>query len=283
MPHRTSSSVNACTARVYRGSLPRQCGFTLVELLVVIGIIALLVAMLLPSLKKARESAQQITCASQMRQIHLAFVQYALTNNQYIPRVGSGNLFPQDNGDHYGAGWPQALIAAGAFGPVDWPATRGSGSYDAMFRPYMHTIFDCPAARDRGKTAHDRVGDYGLNKTLQDDEETDQGISGNSEEAKAARLKVHFRMNKARVPTRLLLVSQNFDFGTGGDYSILNPGVTDAPTRYLNRHKGGANYLYFDGHVEWEKFGYYNAAGNRLHDIGYSVSQRRLPRHNARH
>src|SRR5690349_20397097 len=58
----------------------RRRAFTLVELLVVIGIIAVLIALLLPSLNRAREQANAITCMSNLRQLGQALVEYTVNH-----------------------------------------------------------------------------------------------------------------------------------------------------------------------------------------------------------
>lgn len=86
-------------------------GFTLVELLVVIGVIGLLIGLLMPSLARAREQARAIKCASQLRQVGIALNMYANANKGFMP-AWSGWHVVGGNGtgeDAPGPGWTEQL------------------------------------------------------------------------------------------------------------------------------------------------------------------------------
>src|SRR5437667_1340612 len=90
-----SSSDSSCAVRQ---GLPSRRAFTLVELLVVMGIIGTLVAILLPALGVAREAANRTACLSNLRQIGLAMEMYANANHQHVPLGSTGNALQENYG-----------------------------------------------------------------------------------------------------------------------------------------------------------------------------------------
>ena len=74
--------------------MARHKAFTLVELLVVIAIIAMLMAILLPAMTKAREQGKRIVCLSNLRQLTIAWTAYAQMNNEKL--VNGGPIAPGD-------------------------------------------------------------------------------------------------------------------------------------------------------------------------------------------
>ena len=114
-----------------RNPSQRRRGFTLVELLVVIGIIALLVSILLPALNKAREDAKRVRCLSNERQLVMAWQMYASDNKGKL--VGSNT-----------PGWPTTPW---------WYWAAGGNSLETLYNgklwPYLknYEVYKCPNDR----------------------------------------------------------------------------------------------------------------------------------------
>jgi len=115
------------------GTLTGRRGFTLIELLVVLGILALLAAILLPMFLTARERARATACASTLRQLHLAFSQYAADNNSFVPPYAV-------------AGHPSAYLALRLKGRIVWWKDQTRECLRSV-NPYAHSlkIWYCPS------------------------------------------------------------------------------------------------------------------------------------------
>jgi len=198
-------------------------GFTLVELLVVVAVIALLTALLFPVFAQARAKARQTACLSNLRQIGLAVEQYA---SDYDDTLMPGVLLPTANasGDPQYAGW--------------------AGAYNAYAR--APGIFRCPAsaAPDTlpGALSPRTLVSYFFNLNL-GGAEAPAGLPRASLAA----------------PTVTVLVAEDSEglpgvyapFGQAGETvsPFANSFAATAPS--ASRHQGGRCFLLADGHVKW--------------------------------
>src|SRR4051812_48195193 len=138
--------------------LKRNQAFTLVELLVVIGIIAVLIGILLPALGKARERAKTISCASNLRQLFQTARLYSTEYKDSFPFGfvwANENLAPFQGHDGNGrnvAGktdqitWFSSLDRYMAKGVTDaFPSNGFSGWYDGSTKRRFAKVFRCPS------------------------------------------------------------------------------------------------------------------------------------------
>ena len=132
-------------------STHRRGGFTLVELLVVIGIIAILVAVLLPALSKARARAEAISCQSNLRQIYSAARNYMADNKDYMP-PGFGFAKPNPANGRPGGGdssmvaWFASIDRYMSRGTTDaFPLDGNSPYYDGATKRKLSPVFRCPS------------------------------------------------------------------------------------------------------------------------------------------
>ena len=118
---------------------PLSVGFTLTELLVVIGILALLTAILLPVFASARRKAQQSACVSNLRQLHMAFSLYAQENDGLLPPYPSR---------------PTALIGTAE------SCVEESARLLSVLGPYVHSagVWRCPGDTSRPDPAEISCG-----------------------------------------------------------------------------------------------------------------------------
>jgi len=217
--------------------------FTLIELLVVIAIIAILSAILFPVFAKAREKARQAVCASNEKQIGLAFVQYEQDFDESTPYCNHG--VSTNYGGWAGQMYPY-IKSTGAYSCPDdsyvatapkFTVSYAANSYVLNTNTERHSIaqFVAPAVT---------VGFFevtGCQAQVTNPNETDSwsgGSSGNTDSG-----------------LRTAALASGLGYSTG---KMGNPprtgtlGKTDG--KFPNgRHTMGSNFIFLDGHVKWVK------------------------------
>ena len=211
----------------------REHGFTLIELLVVIAIIAILAAMLLPTLGRAKALGQKTKCISNLRQMGLAMLMYGDENDGFIPR-GNDPLW-----------WQVLTPTLGGRARTDYPRVQ---------------IYTCPSYPDKKQlicyvvnawtfsSPRDQVGSEitGLTRVNKFQQPADTIYFADNENGPwrpiitALGSTGSIELNDVWSPSHL-------PYAPGG--KVLNGERRVARAR----HGRGSNLLFFDGHAGWKK------------------------------
>jgi prepilin-type N-terminal cleavage/methylation domain-containing protein/prepilin-type processing-associated H-X9-DG protein len=235
-------------------------GFTLIELLVVIAIIAILAALLLPALTKAKQQSQGIKCLSNQKQMALAWKMYVDDNRSRFPANIDESNQGADTGKPPYPGW--------CFGVMSWtPNTSDNTNWELIANsqvgPYVRNqiqIYTCPAdvwlCKEGGRSLP-RVRSCSMNAFvgMSADEVLPNGTA-NPADWDAAGFRVYEKESQLGNPSpaMLWLTTDEHADTINDSFLMFNtavPGFADCPADY---HAGAGSFSFVDGHAEIHKW-----------------------------
>jgi prepilin-type processing-associated H-X9-DG protein/prepilin-type N-terminal cleavage/methylation domain-containing protein len=236
----------------------KNAAFTLVELLVVIGIIALLLAVLLPALNKARAAATTIKCASNLRQLGLAMNMYAGEFRGLMPYPTSN--FP-DSGVNKGENYVWYNCVDKYLKAIQDEANRSGVAAGRTYKTYKQCVVydDFPNGTRSGGTGQDDMKEfaktYKMNTHLRRVDVFNTTVSPRAIPVRGMPCKI----TMIRKPAETVMIGdgQSLD-QTGyipsqdesGQFAMDVNDPTAGVAGPALRHQGGANIVFVDGHVQ---------------------------------